>query len=155
MHQAPHEFVDDHNRVVPYDGSELAWRISVQAVIEREGKILLIKDRRQEFYSTPGGGVEVDEPIAEALQREMLEEVGARVRMGEVLYVHQDRFYHRGNGRFFESMIFFFQAELLEEPGLPQDKNVEYARWFSYDELRADNLNACVYEVLKSMGRLS
>lgn len=154
MHQAAQEFVDDHNRVVPYDGSQVAWRISVQAIIEREGKILLIKDSRQDFYSTPGGGVEVEEPIAEAFQREMQEEVGASARLGEILYVHQDRFYHRGNGRFFESMLFFFQAELDGELGTPTDPTIEFARWFSYDELRADNLNACVYEVLKNMGRL-
>lgn len=154
MYQEPTEFVDDHNRVVPYDGSEVQWRISVQAVIERDNQVLLIKDKRQNFFSTPGGGVLVEESVKDALQREMLEEVGTPLRLGRILYVHQDRFYHRGNGKFFESMIFFFQAELAGEPGTPQDPNIEYARWFSYSDLLPQDLNACVYEVFKHLGRM-
>jgi len=128
--------------------------MSAQAVIERADSVLLIKDRRQSFFSTPGGGVKVHEPIADGLQREMLEEVGTRAKIGRILFVHQDRFFHRGNGRFFESMIFFFEAELAGEIGVPQDPNSEYARFIPYTELAAENLNSVVYEVLRSMGRL-
>jgi len=155
MQQNPDEFVDDHNSVVPYDGSPVQWRMSAQAVIERGDSILLIKDRRQNFFSTPGGGLEVHEPIEAGLQREMLEEVGTPITMGKLLYAHQDRFYHRGNGRYFESILFFFAADLDGELGVPQDPNSEYARFIPYSELEADNLNRVVYEVLKSMGRIT
>ena len=73
MNQNRGEFVNAHNEVVPYDGSEVTWRVSVQAIIEREGKILLMKDKRQSFWSTPGGGAEVKESLQEVMQREFLE----------------------------------------------------------------------------------
>lgn len=155
MKQDPTEFVDDHNQVVAYDGSPVTWRMSAQAIIERNDSILLIKDRRQNFFSSPGGALEVHEEIEEALQREMLEEVGTPVKVGNLLFAYQDRFFHRGNKRFSESMIFFFQADLDGELGVPQDPNTVYARFIPYAELTAENLNRVVYEVLKNMGRIA
>lgn len=68
--------------------------------------------------------------------------------------MHQDRFFHRGSGRFFESIIFFFQATLQGEFGTPQDHNVEYARWVPYSQLSPDQLNAVVYRVFQQLGRM-
>jgi len=62
--------------------------ISVVALvfIERDGKILLVKqnyDRR--YWSLPGGKMEPGEPIDETARREVREETGLDIRVGRVV----------------------------------------------------------------------
>ena len=61
-------------------------RNSVKAVIITDGKILLLQKRDgNSLYSVlPGGGQKTGEPLPEALRRECLEEINARVVVGEL-----------------------------------------------------------------------
>ena len=57
-------------------------RIAVDAIIERQGKILLIKRKNppfQGFWALPGGFVEYGENLESALRRETLEETGMSI----------------------------------------------------------------------------
>ena len=51
------------------------YRVSVKAKIKQNGKILLVKEDDKK-WDLPGGGVEHNESIIEALKRELLEEIG-------------------------------------------------------------------------------
>lgn len=46
------------------------------AVVVRDGKVLLVKDRGQSHYSLPGGGIRKREPVVAAASRELYEELG-------------------------------------------------------------------------------
>lgn len=46
------------------------------AVVLRDGKVLLVKDRRARRYSLPGGGIKRREPAVCAAARELYEELG-------------------------------------------------------------------------------
>lgn len=60
--------------------SELVHRSSVYAVIKKEDQVLLIRDRTsEEKWDLPGGGIELDEDLIKALQREVSEETGLRI----------------------------------------------------------------------------
>lgn len=56
-------------------------RISTRAVIEQDGRILLIECQDGDLlhYNLPGGGVDAGESLHEALRREVLEETCAEV----------------------------------------------------------------------------
>jgi ADP-ribose pyrophosphatase YjhB (NUDIX family) len=65
-------------------------RPSIKAVLVRDSSLLVIVNRALNgsvFYTLPGGGQEPLESAVQALERECLEEIGARVRVGELLYV--------------------------------------------------------------------
>ena len=56
--------------------SELIQRTSVYGVVERESGVLLVRDRTRsdEKWDLPGGGVESNEGLLDALKREIKEE---------------------------------------------------------------------------------
>ncbi|MCX4799500.1 MULTISPECIES: NUDIX domain-containing protein [unclassified Streptomyces] len=67
-------------------------RVSARAVVlNAQGEILLVRHRDQdrEFYVLPGGRVEPGETSAEAVRREVLEETGLSVRVGELRWVRE------------------------------------------------------------------
>lgn len=65
-------------------------RISVRAIIEYDGKFLLVKHRASAtFWCLPGGGIEPGENILSALEREMIEEIHVKPVIGNLIYIHQ------------------------------------------------------------------
>lgn len=46
------------------------------AVVIRDGKVLLVRDRGRHRFSLPGGGIRENEPAASAAGRELFEELG-------------------------------------------------------------------------------
>jgi ADP-ribose pyrophosphatase YjhB (NUDIX family) len=48
------------------------------AVVLRDGKVLLVRDRGKRHFSLPGGGIKGNEPAASAAGRELFEELGLR-----------------------------------------------------------------------------
>lgn len=62
----------------------------VRGVIVRDGKILLLQKRAEsgdEYFVLPGGGQNPGETLFQALERECLEEVAAKVEIKHLLYV--------------------------------------------------------------------
>jgi ADP-ribose pyrophosphatase YjhB (NUDIX family) len=64
-------------------------RVSVEAIVVVDGRILLAKQRDSQgvWYCLPGGGQEHGETVEAALVRECAEETGLRVRPGRLLFV--------------------------------------------------------------------
>jgi ADP-ribose pyrophosphatase YjhB (NUDIX family) len=72
----------------------------VGVAIRDDGQVLLHRAEWEPFWSLPGGRVELMEPSAVALQREMMEELDVEVSVGRLLWVienffeYQSRHYH-------------------------------------------------------------
>lgn len=67
-------------------------RVSARAVVvDQEGRVLLIRhsDTDRAFHVLPGGRVEPGETAAEAARREVHEETGLQVDIGELLWVRE------------------------------------------------------------------
>lgn len=62
--------------------SEPTFHFLVRAIIEREGRFLLTRERGSAFCYLPGGHVEPGEAAATALSRELREELGIQARAG-------------------------------------------------------------------------
>jgi ADP-ribose pyrophosphatase YjhB (NUDIX family) len=75
--------------------------VGVGAVIVIRGEVVLVRRARDPLagrWSLPGGAVEAGEPLAVALAREVLEETGLDVEVGDLVDV-LDRIYTDATGR--------------------------------------------------------
>lgn len=67
--------------------------LCIDAVVFKEGKILLIQRRDDHQWAMPGGMVEVGESAAQAAERELWEEAGVHGRAVRLLGVYDSRFW--------------------------------------------------------------
>jgi ADP-ribose pyrophosphatase YjhB (NUDIX family) len=88
-------------------------RISVRGIIYKDGKVFAQKlkspDGENNYWSTPGGGLDDGEDILHGLHREMIEETGVAPDIGNLLYIQQ---FHDGEK---EQMEFFFHIKNADD----------------------------------------
>ena len=66
----------------PYE--PLAFPISIKGVVIRDGRVLLLRNERQE-WELPGGRIEIGESPEECVSREIFEETQWKVTTGPIL----------------------------------------------------------------------
>jgi len=73
-------------------------RVAVRALILQDGKLLCVRQKHYfeavftditNFWCLPGGGVDAGEALLPALEREIIEELGVKPVIGNLLYVQQ------------------------------------------------------------------
>lgn len=116
--------------------AEQRIRIRVGAVIVKHGEILLVKHEKdgRTYWLLPGGGQEYGETAAQALERELMEECGLKVRCGQLLFMAEslppDK--HR------QVLNLTFQAELLSGEAHLAEKDSERLKgvaWVKKEQL--------------------
>lgn len=83
----------------------------VGVIIYCEGKVLIIKrafDPSRNRWSIPGGVVEVGEPVRDAAKREVLEELGLRVEIRDVVDVMDNIVYENDRIKYHFVLIDFW-----------------------------------------------
>ncbi len=143
-------FVDAHHQVIPYDGSPVKWRVSAYAVVIRDNQLLVVKHNWQTYYDVPGGGVELGETLTETVEREGLEEAGAKFRLGDVFGIKQDWFFHQAEHQFYQALQVFYKAELQGELLPPTQADIVEVTWLSLTENSLSQLQPNVVELLRN-----
>lgn len=108
-------------------------KIDVRGAVVRDGKILLVQERRDERWAMPGGWADVGEIPSEMVAREVLEESGFEVVPHKVVAVYDA---NRG-GRpleFFHAYKIIFLCDITGGEARPSDETMD-ARFFSFDDL--------------------
>ncbi len=92
-------------------------------------RVLLIHRWRagQEYYVLPGGKVEAGETLAEALRRELSEELGVKIAVGEPLGSYRHAYTH------FKVTVHTFIATIVE--GDPKPLQSEQVEWVAISRL--------------------
>ncbi len=109
--------------------------IRVGAVVERDGRILLVRHQkpdRDPYWVLPGGRLEPGETIPECAGRELAEETGLTARFSEVLYVSE----FMREGRHTVDVTVRATADPQEEARLGSDPEVEKGSEPTLKELR-------------------
>lgn len=82
------------------------YQLVVRALIEVDGKLLLVKHTADSnYWALPGGRVDYGENILDALRRELKEELNLEPKIGRLLYVYQWR------REMIERVEFFFHIQ--------------------------------------------
>lgn len=122
--------------------NKYAIRTATKAIIIKDGKILLNKYHRKDtYYTLPGGGQDHNEDLKSNLKRECLEEIGAEVEVGELLFVREFIADHHNppeNRTGYHQVNIIFECELLSEdfqtPSQP-DPNQIGSEWVEIENL--------------------
>ena len=109
---------------------------TVSAIVERDGRVLLTRrgiEPRLGMWDTPGGFIEAGEEPPDALRRELLEETGLEIEVGDFLGIYPDRY---GDGA--PTLNVFYAARVVGDgDGRPRDDVTEIG-WFELDALPAE-----------------
>lgn len=102
--------------------------VSVAGVIvDEQGRALVVRRRDNGRWEPPGGVLEIDEPIIDGLRREIREETGLDVEVGNLTGVYKNM------ARAIVALVFRCQHRSGE---LTQNPEVIEFRWLGPDEVR-------------------
>lgn len=109
--------------------------LTVSAVIEREGKYLLVEEYAmgQRVFTQPGGHIEADESPEQAVVRETLEETGCTVECGPMIGVYL--WIHPQTRQQFLRIVYAASYVSCDE-SLSLDDGILGRRWMSLGDLR-------------------
>jgi 8-oxo-dGTP pyrophosphatase MutT (NUDIX family) len=116
------------------DISSSLYRVAVKAVIVKNHALLLVKERDDDWWSLPGGGIDHGETPSQALIRELVEELGidpAGIRMNPQIIAATTALASSPIPR----ASLFFEVSLPGESFEPTT-DVETSGWFSMEEVK-------------------
>lgn len=136
-------------------------------IFSADAKVLLGKNRTggvyEGSYVVPGGGVDAGETKEEALLREMLEETGIDISMGVISEINISTGEHektlRNTGeRVYVKMNFFdykiVLSKIADDIVVTAEDDWAEPKWFSADELSAENIGLPTSRTLQKIGFL-
>lgn len=113
------------------------YRVAARVLVMRNDEVLLVKERDDDWWALPGGGIDHGESIEFALKREIEEELGIPAK--EISSDFQIAYYNIGNvANGVPRMNLFFKVAVPEEL-LKSTRHVAEWKWFTEAEfLNAD-----------------
>jgi ADP-ribose pyrophosphatase YjhB (NUDIX family) len=96
--------------IIAFERDTRAFGHRVAGIVVDEGHVLLQNADIDDFWIVPGGRVELREPAAESLKREMMEEIGVEVEVERLLWVVENFFEY--GGKSCHELAFYFLASL-------------------------------------------
>lgn len=110
-------------------------RVRVAALLLLDGKVVVVRHRSagQPYHLLPGGGVDYRETLESALKREVLEETGFVITVGELLFVNDT--IDPGGPRHVVNITFSAEVVGGAITNSPIDRNVEAVELISPDAL--------------------
>ncbi|MCX5848636.1 MAG: NUDIX hydrolase [Deltaproteobacteria bacterium] len=134
----------------------VAPRVGVGAITIKDGKVLLVKrgiEPSKGLWAIPGGTLKLGETLQECAAREILEETGITIKVGDCVYVFD--FIERDDKRKikFHFVIVDFSADYISGEPTGADDALE-ARWLSPSDLRELPVAINTINALRSLGFL-
>jgi 8-oxo-dGTP diphosphatase len=126
---------------------------AVKALIERNGKILVLKTETENdsFWVLPGGKVEYGENLLEALEREIQEEVSVDAEVNEPVGMYYFYIGEKGEGD--QIVLTAFEADIgdqeIDISSNPADENITEYRWMTPDKLVEKTSNESLEDLIK------
>jgi ADP-ribose pyrophosphatase YjhB (NUDIX family) len=107
-------------------------RVDVRGAVFRGGKLLMVRERVDDGWTLPGGWADVGEIPSQAVEREVWEEAGFRVKAHKVIGVYDAN--RLGKMELFHAYKIVFLCDLISGEAQPSIETSEVA-FFSQDEI--------------------
>jgi ADP-ribose pyrophosphatase YjhB (NUDIX family) len=117
-------------------------RIACGALVLRDAKILLVRHHRpgaHDFWAAPGGGVEGNEELARAAERETFEETGINVVATRLAYI-DELWSAKQRVLKFWFLVDHVSGEIDITANPAEGESIVAADWFALDALPAGHL---------------
>ena len=122
----------------PLEGGLFNFRVA--GIATHHGKLLLHKTPSDNFWSLPGGRADMFEVTSQTLVREMMEETGFHIQVGELMWIAENFFEY--NGIRHHEVGFYYKMEI---PDLKNDCDFSAIEpgsellfhWHAIDELHS------------------
>lgn len=134
-------------------------RNGARAIIINDGRMLLTENTDDDgnlYYLIPGGGQNHNETITDALKRECMEEIGAEIEVGDILFVYEyieDRHDKVICGKGFHQVDMLFDCSLITPIDLQvaskQDESQIGIKWMDAEMIKSSDIRPnCIRETL-------
>jgi 8-oxo-dGTP pyrophosphatase MutT (NUDIX family) len=124
----------------PSPGPRWAPSVTVAAIVEREGRFLIVEEQTPEGLrlNNPAGHLEPGETLIEAVARETLEETACALEPTALLGIYQARFRRPASDEDVTYLRFAFCGDLgAMDPNRPLDQGIVRLHWLSRAEVFA------------------
>lgn len=128
------------------------YRIATRALLVKGDKVLLVREKDDDWWSFPGGGVDYGETIPQALIREVVEELG--VAAGHVVVDDAPAFISIGavsNG--VPRCNIFYRVTVPEEEIKPTEDVFEQ-KWYGLDDFPSLHMGPMADDVIEKLQKL-
>ena len=116
----------------------------VAAVVIDDGYLLLHKSEKDDFWSLPGGRLELLEDSKTALEREFIEEVNEALQVERMLWIVENFFDYEGQQ--FHELGMYYLARLANKDAELNNKNMRHVgyeptakllyKWFKLEDVK-------------------
>ena len=100
-----------------FAGEDYICDLRTVAVLVKDGKLLVQRDKDGQEYALPGGHVKIGETLECGLIRETREEMGVEIRCKHLLW--SEECFWEWNGRQAHNIAFYYEIELCEGYEIP------------------------------------
>ena len=94
------------------------FEICVRGIIQKQGKILVCKNKVKDYYFFPGGHVDFGESAKDALIRELKEELNVSVRGVSFIGATENIFQEGGQKKHEFNLVFSVKAEKVKDKSM-------------------------------------
>jgi ADP-ribose pyrophosphatase len=128
---------------------------AVAALVIKEEKVLMVQRGNppaENLWALPGGKVRLAETMAQAVEREVLEETGIKVRAGEPILAIDAIYRDEKDALLFHYVIVYYRAVFISGGITPGD-DVRDARWLFLEDLKDIDVERKTLEIIKKAFR--
>ena len=123
-----------------------SFYVAVYALIERKEDYLLVKEGKPHvdgMWNLPGGGVEEDESLQEALRREVKEESNLEIEIIGLSTILRNRSSRDGTPVL--NLVFEAEAE-QKPPNPPEDREVRESEFKTLEEIKELEMRKTIFQ---------
>ncbi|MFA5986087.1 MAG: NUDIX hydrolase [Parcubacteria group bacterium] len=146
---------NNFDKLVELPINKFVFRPSVYGIILDKGEAVFMKNKSNGKLWFPGGGIEIGETLEVALKREIMEETGLKVNMGEMTLFKENFFYYEPLDEAYHAFLFFFICK-AKNKNLSDSTDLESKnpKWMKIKEVKKNQISDLADDLYKLLQKI-